>query len=709
MIAEERRLHAKIPGAETGIEIKTTLCDICTPGMQCGIDAYVKDGVIIKVEGSDGHCTNHGKLCTKGLASRQYIYREDRIRTPLRRVGQRGDGRFEPISWDEAYREIAEKLDVVKSKYGADSVAFYSGYPKWHRALLRRFAHAFGSCNYGTESSACFTATIMSWLLSVGSEKVNPDLGRAGLFMGWCSNPYHSSYLMAGNLQKQMERGLKSIIIDTRRTPTSDNLCDLFVQIRPGTDGALAHGIAALLISRGWYDHDFVRAHVYGFEEYAAYVSEFTPEIVRDITGVSEDILFKIVDMIHEHGPVATNESGASLVHHINGMQNHRAVMALTAILGTFDAPGGNIPVELDFIHTPLGINTLEHEFMTSTMPADHKPFVGAERFPLWAEVIGEMQSCDMARQILEGRPYPLRAVFAHGMNFRMFNASNQMRDALCDLDFFVDIDLFMTDSAKLADIVLPACTSFERSEFKGYPGGFLFYTNPVIPPLHSSKPDTDILTELANVMELPDPLLRSGYRACVEYMLSGNGIDLDELKKSPYPLRHEASRPVKAGEWKYKTPTGKFELKSTILEKYPHLDALPTWRPVLDDADAGEYPMVLSAGARLPTVLHSRLHNVPWLRSQRPEPTADINLGDAEKLQISENDLIDICTSQGFITVRAAPGITVAPGCVHMYHSYPEADVNSIIPPEHNDPYSGFPGYLSVRCRIRRTQEEGK
>ena len=125
----ERLCRAKIPGPETGIEIRHTMCDICTPGPQCGVDAYVKDGVVIKVEGTPGFPTNGGALCTKGAANRQYIYRPDRIQTPMRRVGKRGEDKFEPISWDEAMAEIGARLSGVKAQYGPEAVAFMTGYP----------------------------------------------------------------------------------------------------------------------------------------------------------------------------------------------------------------------------------------------------------------------------------------------------------------------------------------------------------------------------------------------------------------------------------------------------------------------------------------------------------------------------------------------------------------------------------------------------
>ena len=148
-----KKIKAKIPGEDTGIEVKHSLCAICSPGIHCGVDCYVKDGQVIRVEGTPGHPLNNGKLCTKGSSLRNYVYRTDRIKTPLKRIGERGDGRFEPITWDEAYAIIAEKLNAVKAQYGASSVAFFSGYCKWYRPILHRFAHVFGSVNFGTDDS----------------------------------------------------------------------------------------------------------------------------------------------------------------------------------------------------------------------------------------------------------------------------------------------------------------------------------------------------------------------------------------------------------------------------------------------------------------------------------------------------------------------------------------------------------------------------
>ena len=262
---EEKR-RGKIPGEDTGIVTRNSFCDVCAPGPHCGVTCYVKDGKIVKVEGTDGHPTNHGLLCPKGQANRQYVYRKDRVLTPLRRTGARGEGKFQPITWDQAYEEIAARLGAVRERYGPSSVAFYSGSNKWYRPFLQRLCYSFGSVNYGTESSSCFTSTIMSWRLATGADFAAPDLGRAGVFLGWCCNPYHSSYLMIAGLERARERGMKVIIIDPRITPAAEQVCDLHLRPRPGTDCALALGLGRELIVNDWVDHDYIRENVYGYE-----------------------------------------------------------------------------------------------------------------------------------------------------------------------------------------------------------------------------------------------------------------------------------------------------------------------------------------------------------------------------------------------------------------------------------------------------------
>ena len=270
----EALIKAKIPGPETGIEKKNTVCAICSPAYNCGVCAYVKDGKMVKLEGLDEHPRNKGCLCTKGLSGRGFAYREDRIKTPLRRTGKRGEGKFEPITWDEAYKEIAEKLNHIKAADGPQAVAFFGGYNKWFRPWLRRFAHSFGTMNYGTESSTCMTTGWMAWKTAIG-QLARPDMSNCDLLLGWAFNPYYSGYLKAQGAEEARSRGMKVIVVDPKITPTTEKMCDLHLRPYPGTDGALALCMGNILIRKGWIDKEYIDKYVHGFKEYAEYAAGF--------------------------------------------------------------------------------------------------------------------------------------------------------------------------------------------------------------------------------------------------------------------------------------------------------------------------------------------------------------------------------------------------------------------------------------------------
>lgn len=703
----ERLTKAKIPCAETGIQIKRTICDICSPSYHCGINAYVKDGVVIKVEGTDEHPSNNGKLCTRGSANRAYIYRKDRIRTPLLRVGERGENKFEEILWEKAYEIIAGNLGEIKKTSGADTVAFYSGYTKWYRPWLQRFCHSFGSQSYGTESSSCFTSRKMAWLTATGSMAAL-DMGKSELFLGWAFNPHYSRYNIPANFIKLREKGLKVIIIDPRITPASEKFADLHLRPRPGTDGALAHTIANILIKNGWIDKDYIEKHVYGFDEYSEYVAGFNESNVEDLTGVPYSQVLTVAEMIHAAKTFSINESSAPLAHHKNGFQNYRAIMALLAITGNYDRAGGHYPVKQTYIDVCAGFDTHEHDFLEDTRPTEARPPVGAERFPLWFELEGCMQAMDLQRQIDEGTPYPIKGLFALGLNSRMFPDTNRFRAALKKLDFFVNADLFMTEACEYADVVLPACSSFERGEFKVYGKGYAMYTKPAIEPLYNSRSDTQILCDLAKKMNLGDELLESGYEECVRFIIKDTPLTIEQLIESEFPVKVPGINPYDFGSYSdsgYKTPTGKFELKSALIESHPEwgLDALPTYVPPYGEENADKYPFILCSGPRIPNAIHSRMHEVSWTRSLRPDPMADISREDAKRGGIKSGDDIEIYTALGGITVKANPTITVPEGMVVMFHGYKEANIEDILSADDMDPYSGFPAYRSVRCGMRR------
>lgn len=698
----KRLTSAKVPSEETGIEIKKSVCNVCCSAFYCGQNVYMKDGQVIKVEGDPDHPTSKGRLCTKGLSTREYIFSPKRIKAPMKRIGGKDSKEFVEISWDEAFSIIKEKLNSLKASDGPESVAFYSGIEKWYQSFLQRLAYSFGSPNYCNASGTCFEAVNIAWTLNAG-RLGRADIANAGCYLAFSYNQFYSREPDAVIMEKRRKEGIKCIVVDPRRTPAVDRFADLHLQNYPGTDGAIALGLANIIIKRGLIDKDYIDKHVFGYDEFASYAASFTPEVVEEISGVSKELLEKAVDLIEENMPLSIHESVSPLVHHINGVQNYRAVMALSAITGCYDKKGGNLPRYNTFSHMGAGYETKEHEFIHATEPIFKKPAVGSGRFPIFERVAGYGQSIELARQINDENPYPIKALIAFGMNYRMFPEDNKMLEAFKKLDFYVDVDLFWTDSANYADLVLPACSVIERDEFKVVKGGKGYYVKKLIDPLFNSKSDYDIIKGMADALDVSDELLRSSYDECINDMIRNHNITVHELKEAGAPMTMPGFAPYKPGSYTesgYDTPTGKFELWSTVLEKYGY-DPLPTYRSSLDDADAAKYPMILFTGSSIPHAYNSRLNHVESLKHLRPEAQADISIEDAKLLDIAYGDVIRVSTPTGAIELRANPSQMIKKGTVSIYHGYKEADVNLLISSNHLDPISGFCGFKSVRCTI--------
>lgn len=707
----EKKIAAKIPCKDTGIEVRKTFCSICAPAFHCGVDAYVKDGTVIKVEGTAGHPQNDGLLCTKGCSNRSFIYREDRLRTPLKRVGVRGDGKYEPISWDEAYDIISKNLLKVRAQYSPNAVAFYSGYQKWYRFLLERFAYDFGSVNFGTESSACFTASRMGWLTMAGIMG-RPDLKNAALYVAWAGGNHHSRHLNTRSIEAMVDRGGKVIVVDPRNTPMATRKSILHLRIKPGTDGLLANCIAGIIIKEGWHDAEYIQKYVHGFEEYAQYVCSLSIDEVSRITTISKEDILCAAELIGTTKPMSLECNPLSITHQSNGYQAARSIFALSAITGNYDTIGGNQPCVLSFCEMGATFETYQDEFEKERTPDGFENRIGAKKFPVWSKLVHQMQCTALPDQILSQEPYPVRAIFALGLNHRIFPDPEKFLRALGKLDFIVDIDLFMTDSAKMADIILPACSSFEREEIKVYPGGFGKYYLPAIEPLYESRSDARILQELANILGFDDELLCSGYRCCVEHIFRDVGFDMNELIASPLPLKAPNLKPYKPYEYiesGCKTPSGKLELFSEVIHTCGannNLEPLPKWYAPFTTPNK-EYPFQLLTGVRLPNTIHTHLHKVAWPRSLRPDPMADISIADAMEIGLEYGDTIHLSSPFGSITVKANPTGLVEKGQVYMYHGYPEADVNTLLNANDVDPYSGFPAYKGGICNIEKVQED--
>lgn len=682
--------------------IRHSICDICTPGLHCGMELTVEDGKIVSVRGTPDFPVSGGKLCVKGLATAEYVYREDRIPSPMRRVGPRGSGRFEPISWEEALDETARHVLAAREEAGPESVLFMVGYEKWMRTWLQRFAFSFGSPNYLTESSTCHQARVIAWRAMFG-RMMEPDMRRASVCIGWGYNPAGSQHVAYNGLRAFKDRGGLLLVVDPRRCEAAD-MADLYLQPRNGTDTALAFAIARELFVTGGVDREFIDSYVSGVEEYRALVEPYTPEYTETLTGVPAADIRRAATFFYAHGP-ACLQSGNGVPHRTGGFDLYRSIISLLALTGNIDKPGAALPAGMTFAYSNSGTPTREFEFTMKKEFRRLKSAVGAHRFPFWNEMLAEGQAMELTHWLETGGEYPLKAAMCFGVNHMMYPESQRFLRAMDKLDFIMATDLFWTETCRHADIVLPALSSVERSEAKCYAGKFIYYTTPAIDPVTDGKDDVAIITELARRLIPDDTLLCSGYDATTRWILEPAGItDWDAVKAADGPVPIPNAKPYEAGSYlkHIPTPSGKIELVCSTVAKYEDrgLTGLPHWTPSVCDK---EYPFTVMCGPRLPYAIHSRCHKVPRLRKMRPEPLVDISLEDAERLSIAKGDRVEIFNAAGSIVMKANPSKRIQPGEISVYHGYEEANCNELISIDLLDPYTGFPAYKQVCCNIRK------
>ena len=715
---KNRLLEGKIPCEETGIEVKKSICSICNPMSHCGLDLYVKDEKIIKVEGMKEHANSRGTLCSKGAATRQYVYNKDRLKAPMKRVGPKGSDEFEEITWEEAYQIIADKLNKTKKEIGPEANAFFVGYTKWMRPYVQRLAHSFGTPNYSTESSTCYKATYLAFKLNFGFE-LGPDLKNTKCAVVWSNNAFHTNTTLAEIIMNKLDAGMKLIVVDPRVSPMAAR-AHVHLQLKPGTDGALALGMINYIISENLYDKEFVEKYTVGFEELKEYAKEFTLEKTQEITGVPAEKIVEAAKMYAQAESAAFMPSASPVVHHTNGVQSYRAAMALIALTGNVDVMGGNLQKNVSYLDVTAGFDTNLADYLLPEKLKVMKQRHGIDDHPVWGDLTVEAQAMRLPKQILTEKPYAIKNLIGFGLNHRMWPDTNYLVSALEKLDFFVNIDIFYTDACKYADIILPACTSVERSEFKCYGNGFIIHTTPAIKPLYNSKSDLDIIFELAHYLDLDDKFILEGYEKNIDYILEPSGIKSAELKKHPSGMMapnikpHEFKKYEKKG---FKTPSGKVEFVSQVLLKYKdshNYDGLPIYIPSRSSKEATpevakDYPFIINTGSRLPMFVHSRTFRLPWTRGLRQDPCADINPEDAKELGIEQGDSIRLYTPKGEIFVKANVSSMIQKGVVSMYHGYKEANVNYLMDADYLDPISAFPGFKSFLGNIEKVGDKNE
>lgn len=672
----------------------------------------------IQVEFDDGGepIAIQGPDCPRCYAQLDRRNHPERLIHPLKRIGPRGSGQFERISWDEALDTIAERLSATRDAHGAPAVAFFAGYTKEARPQLQRLAHAFGSPNYLTESGCCFSATMVAEKVTFGykikttSTVVSP---KTRCHLIWSTNPRGSIPPFDTHGLVTLKPGRRMIVVDPRRTPMVDQ-ADIHLQIRPGTDGALALGFHHLIFANGWQDQAFLDQWCSGVDAFRDYVAEFTPERVASICGIAESDLRAAVELFATTPPAQITLSPTATVQHSNGFQNHRALILLSAVTGNLDREGGNRFFNDKVLPKPIEL----FDHCRNNLP----PRIGDEVYPVWTKYWPAGQSMLLPDCILDGRPQQVCALLAMGINTAMWPNSKRMEQALGSLEFFAATDFFHNPATLQADIVLPAATSLERPALIAYPGcayqGELRYRRPVVAPRGEARPDGEIFLELGVRLGMAEQFWHGDLEAA--WAEAAEGIP-EEIREEVYNnpdgvtvyaqaiddlVDHgflDADRLYRLRG--FPTASGKVEFDSAELRAAGH-DGLPIYRepaesPLSTPEIAHDYPLVLTSGARTKFDTHSQHQYIERMRRAIPNPLVEIHPSDAEPRGIRDGQAVEIRSPRGAVRFVARVTERIKPGVVHCTHGWNSANVNELTDDRHLDPISGFPPFKSSLCEV--------
>ncbi|HBI3680085.1 TPA: molybdopterin-dependent oxidoreductase [Citrobacter freundii] len=646
----------------------------------CSLKTWVKDDVITFVEGAPESTFTHGTPCVKGLSYPRRVYSPDRIKYPMVQ-DVRGSGNWRRISWDEAMQRIATKMLEIKKKDGS-----------MLGLAMTKYSGKFGVLNYAVEGmmsslgyttrfagTPCWPAGIDAQNYDMGDMWCNDpeDFVKAKYIIIWGANPAWCSMHTMKYIYQAREKGAKVVVIDPLLTQTAAK-ADLYLRVRPGSDGALALGMARHLVDKGLVDQDFVNNYSHGYPEFEAYLrNSVTVEWASEICGLSADVIRQLAEEFTAVNP-ATVWIGYGMQRHVNGGANVRAIDAFVAMTGNIGIEGGG--ARYGHLHT-WGFN---YNAMLQ------KPPVGSIGMPGSAGTTSEFGSAgevaqysdrslninQTAKGILEANEPPVRMLWVACKNpFAQDFDRSKMEKAFEKLEMVVCADQFFNETVQHADIVLPVTTAFEEWNVDAsYWHYWLSINQPAIKPMYEAKCDLEIAVLLSRTINKLEPgsctfpqefnhkrWLDQEFNDGMAKMFGISSWDdlLDGPKKAILPS---------SAAWydrKFKTPSGKFEFRSELCEKNGHT-ALPEYKP--------EAKSTLPFHLFTPHVqfgIHSQFINLDWMQVFYPEPFVYMHPISAEKRGIAENDLVKVFNTVGEVELRAKVTANVPEDFLVMYEAW--------------------------------------
>lgn len=722
-------------------EIKRSYCGLCHP--RCGLLLEIENDRIIKAKGDPDHPISRGRICSRGSLMPEHVHHPGRINYPLKRLGEKGSGKWQRLAWDQALDEVAEKLEVLRQKHGPETLAFTHGTKRTYHWDERRFFNLFGSPNVCGVNNVCMCPTQAVEYATYGGFTWG-DYRHTRLVVLWGHGPSQSDPIgLYPQILQAQKNGAKLMVVDPRRIAEAEK-ADLWLQIRPGTDVALMLGWIRIIIEEGLYDRDFVANWTVGFEDLKAASADYTPQRVAEITWLTPE---QVIESAHLYGmtkPAVLTWGFGLDKQGLNATQAARARCCLKALTGNLDIPGGeslgcNEPVGKIISDEEMQLNEAQPAGQRAKqLGADQYPFFG---FPGWSRMEeanrrlprdymrppnADMTCMAHARPVLEAmitrQPYPVTAAISVASN-PMLSLPNirHTYEALTSLELYVVGEFFLTPSAALADYVFPICSTVETTEL-WLTGGFCVACPRGIAPLFERRNTYDFWRGLGVRLGQSEHWPWKDIDAVWDYRLSPLELTFNKLlEQNGLFGKPEFERYKKYG---FGTPSGKVELRSNTFEALG-CEPLPVYRemvqsPMSDSPSTRDFPLVLITGSRFMPMYHSEQRQVEGARRKRPDPLVTLHPETGAGLNLMEGDWVRVETPQGSIRLRLHLSDKVDPRMADAEHGwwFPEreeavpnlfsvfeSNANVLCPDgsEFCSPEIGSWPHTALLCRIRK------
>jgi len=625
----------------------------------CALHVTVENGRAIKVEGAPDHPTTAGVLCTKVARYLDRTYAPSRLLQPLRRIGPKGSARFAPVSWEDALSEIAARFgEIAASTDGPQAILPYSYAGTMgllqSNSMDRRFFHKLGASLL--DRTICSSAGKAGYAATIGAS-IGTDLEQfehARLILIWGSNPIVSNLHLWTRVQAAKRRGAKLIAIDPYRSLTAEK-CHVHLALRPGTDAALALGMMHVLIAEDLLDHDYVARYTLGFDALKVRVTEYPPSRVAEITGLAAE---DIVALARDYGTIkpAVIRLNYGMQRHAGGGMAIRTAACLPALVGAWREAAGGVLLSSSGAY-PVDRDALERPDL------------------IWNHPRTINMSC-IGDALLEARDPPIRALYVYNSNpVAVAPDSARVVAGFSREDLFCVVhDVFQTDTADYADIVLPATTQLEHLDVHASYGHlYVLANNPAIAPVGEAKPNTEVFRQLAQRMGFTEPCFRDSDEEIARHAFRHDhprmqGLEWERVKADGWQRLNVPASFAPFAEGNFPTPSGKCEFYSESLRR-EGIDPLPTFTPPRESVAsnpelAARYPLaMISPPAR--HALNSTFANLPTFLVSEPTPQLEIHPDDAAARGIVSGDRVRVFNDRGALVLTARVSADTRPGVV--------------------------------------------